>query len=206
MAENAIEKVEQQMVAIASMAPMDLRSKEHVDALVRTAIEVQAAKKEADAADKDIKDNLKRMCASEIEAGQNVTCYSWDEGKKMTIVLKGGGAEIDETKVLEGLYAAYGEEKGDRSGRAWAAFMAITDEVEMPRVLNQDKLTKELIRAQCIAQGLEDGEPLVTNGIIEAATEYKKPVVAASLSNITKAEMEAHTVDGYAPIFVAQER
>lgn len=206
MANNKLAKVEKQIVAIAGMTAMDLRSKESVDALVRTAADIQEQKKQLDAHDKEIKDNFKRMCREEIDANKNVTCYSWDEGKKMTIVLRGGSAEIDEAKLLAKLYEAYGEEPGDRSGRAWQAFIDVTDEVEMPRVLNQDKLAKELIRAERIMQGLEGGAPSVTQQIVEAATTFKKPVVAASLGNITKAEMEAHKVDGYAPVFVAQDK
>lgn len=206
MTDNKLAKVEKQMVAIAGMSAMDLRNKESVDALVRTAAEIQVAKKDADARDKELKDHFKRMCSAEIADAKNVTCYSWDEGKKMTITLREAAADVDDAQVLANLYAAYGEEPGDRNGRAWAAFVAISDEVEMPRKLNQDKLAKELIRAERIAQGLEDGAPIITNDIVESATKFKPPVASAQLRDITKQEMEAHRQDGYAPIFVTAEK
>lgn len=197
------EIVKQSMVSIAAMQPIDLQSREQVSALVKTAIQVKADKKDADAADKELIDNFKRLCAAEIADGKPVSCYAWDEGKKMTITYRGGGAEVDETELLKSLYEAYGEEYGDKKGKAWEAFKAISDPIEVPRKLNPAKLQAELERAGRIAAGIESGVPKVTAQVVASATTTKKPTVAATLSNISKDEKTRHDKEGWEPVYVA---
>lgn len=197
------EIVKQGMVSIAAMQPIDLQSREQVSALVKTAIQVKADKKDADAADKELTDNFKRLCAAEIADGKPVSCYAWDEGKKITITYRGGGAEVDETELLKSLYEAYGEEYGDKKGKAWRAFKAISDPIEVPRKLNPAKLQAELERAGRIAAGIDSGVPKVTAQVVASATTTKKPTVAATLSNISKDEKTRHDKEGWEPVYVA---
>ena len=192
MTENKLAKVEASIVKISEMQQIDLQSKEKVDALVATAMEIAAEKKSLDEQDKRIKNEFKRMGKTYTDAGNGITCYSWDNSQKITLTLSGGGATISETGILEEIYRAYGEEIGDRGGRAWRAYCEITDPVEAPRVLNPNKLEAALVKAQRIAAGLEQGEPIITKEMVDAATTVKKPSVVCKTSKMSKDEISAH--------------
>lgn len=184
MAEKAIIKINEKVAALSTFGRSDLDVQEHVDALVATAMEVSAAKKEATERDTEVKNEFKRMCHEHMEAGEAVTCYSWENGMKMTLIPKGGGMEVDEDALVEAIYAKYGEKVGDRTGRAWEAYCAISDPIDVPRKLNLEKLEREILKG---ADGYVDGET------VRSVTVEKKPVYAATCSKITKAENEAHT-------------
>ena len=193
MAENTeLAKIDAAIVSIDEMQLIDLQSKEKVDALVATSIEIQATKKELDERDKHIKNEFKRMGKIHTDKGEGVTCYSWDNKQKMTLTLSGGGASVDEAKIIESIYKAYGEDLGDRGGRAWKAYCEISDPVPTPRILNPDKLTAALLKAKRIQAGLEEGEIVITKEMVDAATTIKKPSVVCKTSKITKDEIAAH--------------
>lgn len=193
MAENtSLAKVDAAIVSIDKMQLIDLQSKEKVDALVATSIEIQAEKKKLDERDKHIKNEFKRMGKAHTDKGEGVTCYSWDNGQKITLTLSGGGATISETEIIEQIYAAYGEEVGDRGGRAWKAYCEISDPVQAPRVLNPDKLAAVLNRTKRIQAGIEEGEITVTKAMVDAATTVKNPSIVCKTSKMSKDEIAAH--------------
>lgn len=185
-------KVESSIVAMSEMSEADLMTKEAVDAIVAAAVQIAEDKKAAAEQDKKVKDEFKRMCSRYMDEGVSVTCYSYDSGMKLTLTPKGGGAELDEGKLLESIYEMFGEQVGDKGGRAWAAYCAISDPMDAPRVINPDKLAAELVRASRIANGEEEGTPNVTEQIVKRATEMKRPVYAAGCSKMSKAELSAH--------------
>lgn len=192
MTDKTLAAVKKEVVALAEMQEADLMNKERVDALVETATAIAEQKKDIAAQDTKVKDEFKRMCARYIEQGKGVICYSWDAGKKMTLTVKGGGAELDEGKLLKAIYDSFGEQVGDRGGRAWEAYCAISDPVEAPRVINEDKLAEQLIRAARIRNGEECGAPYVTEEIVQSATTVKAPTFAAGCSSVSKDEQSAH--------------
>ena len=185
-------KVSEKVVALASYGTSDLGVQERVDALVATAKEINDTMKAAKADDTAVKDEFKRMCKPYTDEGHGVVCYSFVNGMKMTLSVQGGGMELDENALLAELYRAYGERPGDREGKAWRAYCAISDPVEVPRKLNPDKLASEIAKAQRIASGLESGEVLVNAEMARAATVEKKPVLKAQCSAMTKGELKAH--------------
>lgn len=181
MAEKSIVKIQERVAALSSLGRSDLDVQEQVDALVATAMEVSAEKKEASERDTEVKNEFKRMCREHMDAGEAVTCYSWDNGMKMTLIPKGGGIEVDEVAFLNALYEKFGEEPGDQTGRAWAAYCAVSDPIEVPRKLNMEKLEREVLGG-----GMVDGE------LLGSVSEQKPPTYAASCTKISKAELEAH--------------
>lgn len=204
MTTKTLAAVKKEVVALAEMQEADLMNKERVDALVATATAIAEQKKEIAAEDTKVKDEFKRMCSRYMKEGKGVSCYSWEAGKKMTLTVKGGGAELDEHKLLEGIYDFFGEQIGDRGGRAWEAYCSISDPVEAPRVINEDKLAEQLIRASRIKNGEESGTPYVTDEIVRDATVIKPPTFAAGCSAISKNEQSAHSKGELTEILVVK--
>lgn len=185
-------KVSEKVLALASMGTSDLSSRESVSALVRAAKEANDAKKAAEAEDSRVKDEFKRMARPYIDEGHGITCYAFDDGLKMTITLSGGGINVDENELLKKLYEMYGEQVGDRGGKAWRAYCAVSDPLEAPRKLNPDKLAYEIAKAARVRAGLESGEVMVTEELVKSVTVEKAPVVKAMCGSMTKAEKKAY--------------
>lgn len=184
--------IKAEVVKLADMQAIDLADKNKVEALVATALEIGKQKKEISEQDSAVKSEFKRMTKQYTDEGHNVTCYAYDQECKMTVILKGGGKDIDGQLLMEEIYKAYGEEVGDRGGRAWKAYCAVTDPVEAPRVINQDKLTAELLKNERIASNGSTEEVLVSADVVQKATVDKAPTIAASCSKMSAAEKKAH--------------
>ena len=185
-------KLQEHTAALSSYGTSDLANAESVKALIRTAKEVNDQTKALKEQDTRVKDEFKRVCKPYTDEGHGVTCYSFEDGLKMTLTVSGGGMEIDEESLLRSLYEAYGEIYGDRGGKAWRAFCAVSDPVEVPRKLNEQKLAEEVARAKRIASGVEAGEVMVTDDIVKSVAVEKKPVLSAKCSAMTKAEKKAY--------------
>lgn len=192
MANVSLATIKKRTASLASLGTTDLAIQEKVDALVRTAVEVNEQFKAYKEEDDRVKSEFKRICAPYIEHGQKVTCYAFDQGKKMTITYSGGGMSIDDETLLRKLYDHYGESYGDRAGRAWEAFCKVSDPVDIPRKVNEDKLMAEIARSERVLNGIEVGEALVTAEIVRDVAVDKAPSVVAKCANMTKAEVKAH--------------
>ena len=185
--------IKERTAALSTLGTGDLADQTKMAALVVTAHEINEQAKALKAEDTRVKDEFKRIVRPYTDEGKAVTVYSYDTGMKMATTLSGGALEIDEQKLLDNLYALYGEVPGDRTGRAWEAFVAISDPVEVvPRVVNPDKLAAELARSERILLGVESGEALLTRNVVQGATVQKPVVVSAKCSAMTKAEVKAH--------------
>ena len=160
---------------------------------------MKAAKAEDDA----VKDEFKRMCKPYTDDGHGVICYSFANEMKMAVTLSGGGLSLDERKLMESIYAAYGEEVGNRDGKAWAAWCAVTEPVESRKV-NEDKLAYELAKAQRIASGLEAGEVMVNADMVNGATFEKAPTISAKCSAMSKTELKAHRAGELVDVMVVK--
>lgn len=198
----SIERVASQLVAIEKIAEADLANREVAEQFVAAAVMANELSKKSKEQDDKVKTEFKRIMKDHIDKNDKVVCYSWTDGKKVTITYSGGGGSISEEDILKELCARYGEEPGDMTGRAWQAFMAITDPAPMPRVLNPDKLAAELKRSERIRAGVEDGTPYVTPELVERSTIIKKPSVVCKVSDISKAEMKRHNEDGFSDCLV----
>ena len=174
---------------IEKMAAADLTVQAKVDALVKTASEAFEAKKEAVALDTKVKDEFKRMVKQYSDNGEGVTCYSWDQGKKMVMSLAQNKADVDGEELLAGLYRHFGEDPGDTKGRAWQAWLKVTRPV---RVLDLELLEQELDRTDRIERGVAEGDIHVTAAVAQAATSVKPPTIRVACPNISKVEREAH--------------
>lgn len=193
MAEQySIEAIQTKTAALSAFGTRDLESQESMSALVRTAVEVNEQAKALKEQDTRVKDEFKRMCKPYTDEGHGVTVYAFDQGMKMTVTLSGGGMNLDEQELLKQIYDAYGEVVGDKGGKAWRAYCAISDPMDAPRQLNPDKLAYEVAKAKRIAAGLESGEVMVTEEMTAAATAEKKPSIVAKCSKMTKAEIKQH--------------
>lgn len=184
--------IQQRTASLAAFGTSDLSVQESVDALVKTAVEVNEQAKALKEQDTRVKDEFKRMCKPYTDNGQSVTCYAFDQQMKMTLSIVGGGMSIDEDKLLKEIYDMYGEQVGDKGGKAWRAFCAISDPMDAPRKLNLDKLAYEVAKAQRIASGQEVGEVMVTDEQVQAATTVKEPSLRAACSKMTKGEIKSH--------------
>lgn len=185
-------KLEERTAALSSYGTSDLSDAVSVTALIRTAKEVNDQTKALKEQDTRVKDEFKRMCKPYTDEGHGVTCYSFDDGLKMTLTVSGGGLDIDEDALLRQLYDAYGEIYGDKGGKAWRAFCAVSDPIDVPRKLNEQKLAEEVARAKRIASGVEAGEVMVTDEMVMSVAVEKKPVLSAKCSAMTKAEKKAY--------------
>lgn len=192
MATTSLATIQKKTAELSAFGTSDLSVQEKVSALVKTAHEVNEQSKALKEQDTRVKDEFKRMCKPYTDEGHGVTCYAFDQDMKMTLTLSGGGMELDEEALLKNIYEMYGETPGDKGGKAWRAFCAISDPMEAPRKLNPDKLAYEIAKAQRIAAGRETGEVMVTDKIVQAATTEKKPSLVAKCSKMTKAEIKAH--------------
>ena len=190
--EQSLAVIKTRTAELASFGASDLSIQENVDALVRTAVEINDQTKALKEQDTLVKNEFKRMCKPYTDDGHGVTVYAFDQEKKMMLILSGGSMELDESKLLKEIYAAYGEEVGDKSGKAWRAFCAISDPMDAPRKLNPDKLAYEIAKAERIKAGTESGEVFVSSEQVQAATTEKKPSLVAKCSAMTKAEVKAH--------------
>ena len=202
---NAIQKIETALKNIEGMTDFDLEVKENVDAIVKAAMEIAAQKKAADAADKKIKSEFKRICKPYTDNNMGVTCYSWDEEQKITVLFSGGGAEIDEDIILEKLYEYYGEERSNKQGQAWRAYCKISDPVERPRVLNTQKIEAILAENDKFDAHIIKEEPVIPRTIIERATVIKAPSIVCKTSKVSKTELEAHNKGEFDEIFVPRQ-
>ena len=191
---TGIELVKQKAAALASYGANDLADAQKVSALVKTAKEINDQSKALKEQDTRVKDEFKRMCKPYSDVGKNVTCYDFDSGMKMTLIHSGGGIEINEQELLKGIYEMYGEVYGDKGGKAWRAYCAISDPMEAPRKLNPEKLTAEIARANRITSGKEAGEIMVTEAIVQNATTIKPPSLVAKVSAMSKGEKKDHEI------------
>lgn len=192
--QTSLATVEKRVASLSAFGTKDLSVQESVDALVKTAVEVNEQSKALKEQDTRVKDEFKRMCRPYTDEGHGVTCYAFDQEMKMTLTLSGGGMELDEAALLKEIYSMYGEQVGDKGGKAWRAFCAVSDPMEAPRKLNPDKLAYEVAKAKRIASGLETGEVMVTEKQVQAATTEKKPSLVAKCSKMTKGEIKAHSM------------
>ena len=184
--------IQTRTAALSAFGTKDLGIQESVDALVRTAVEVNEQAKALKEQDTRVKDEFKRMCKPYTDDGHGVVVYAFDQGMKMAVTLVGGGMSLDEQALLKQIYDAYGEQVGDKGGKAWRAYCAISDPMEAPRKLNQEKLAYEVAKAKRIAAGLEEGEVMVTEEMAQAATTEKAPTIQAKCSKMTKSEIKEH--------------
>lgn len=182
-----IVKVDISDVEIETLA----EDKEMAAAYVSMALSTNQAYKDAKSRDDEVKDNVKRMCKEHMERGESVTIYDFENSTKLTLRPSKGGAVLDEDALLEQIYLHFGEKPGDRTGRAWEAYCAISDPVANPRKVNPDKLAEQIKIAQQIKLGERDGMPMVTEKMVESVTVVKKPVYSVSASEMTKGELSA---------------
>lgn len=202
--ENNLAVVKEHTAALSTFGTADLAVAEKVEALVRTAHEVNEQSKALKEQDTRVKDEFKRMCRPYTDDGMGVTCFAFDQGLKMVLTVQGGGMEVDEDALLKGIYEMYGEQVGDKGGKAWRAYCAISDPLEAPRKLNPDKLAQEVARAQRIAAGLEAGEIMVTEQVAAAATREVAPILKARCAAMTKAEVKAHEMGELTDVLVVK--
>ena len=184
--------IKQRTASLASFGTADLSIQESVDALVKTAAEVNEQYKSLKEQDSRVKDEFKRMCKPYTDNGQSVTCFAFDQQMKMSLTISGGGMELNEDELLKQIYDMYGEQVGDKGGKAWRAYCSISDPMDAPRKLNLNKLAYEVAKAQRIKSGAESGEIMVTDEIVQAATSEKSPTLRAVCSKMTKGEIKAH--------------
>lgn len=202
--ENSLAVVRERTAALSAFGTSDLAVAEKVEALVRTAYEVNEQFKDLKEQDARVKDEFKRMCQPYSQEGHGVTCYAFDQGMKMVLTVQGGGVDVDEDELLKGIYAMYGEQVGDKGGKAWRAYCAVSDPMEAPRKLNLDKLAFEVARAQRIAAGLEAGEVMVTEQVAAAATREVQPVLKARCAAMSKSEVKAHEMGELTDVLVVK--
>ena len=186
-----MEIIKKEAAALSALVTGDLSNREKAAALVSTAHAINEQYKAIKAEDAKVKAEFKRLCAPYIEDGHGVTVYNFDERQKMSIILSGGGVEVDENALLSKLYELYGEEPGDKTGRAWRAGISVSDPVET-RVLNPDKLAAEVAKAERVRLGVEGGTIRVPGALVAEASVVKAPTVSAKCSAMTKAEVAAH--------------
>lgn len=179
--------------SVQQLTKSDILSESTAVALISEAAQITEQKKSIEAEDKIIKDQLKEMFADEIEAEQVVSIFDWDSGMKLSLTPRGGSVEIDDFELMKAIYAHYGEQLGDRDGKAWQAFCAVTDPVECPRTINPQKLEAAL-GANSVAANARHAAatPEITEDMVRAATVVKKPTYAASCSAISKADAAGH--------------
>lgn len=178
-----IVKLETRIASLDKMSGKDLSNKAKVDAIVSMAKDASQSEKDAKSNFDKVKDNIKRMCAAEMENGEKVTCYSYANESKISLVPSGGGASIDEEDVWNALCDAVGEAHDDHKGQAWAAWLEITKSVTT-RYLDEEKLKKVLAAAP-------DGKFHIDQKMITSVSKEKKPTYKVTVSAISKAEKTA---------------
>ena len=192
MEQTALATIETRTAALSTFGTKDLMVQESVDALVKTAVEVNEQAKALKAQDDLVKSEFKRMCKPYTDEGHGVIVYAFDQEKKMMLTLSGGGMELNDAEFLKQIYAMYGEAVGDKGGKAWRAYCAVSDPLEAPRKLNPDKIAYEVAKAKRIASGLEEGEIMITEAQVQAATVEKPISLSARCSDMTKSELKAY--------------
>ena len=165
-------------------------SQEQVDALTVEVFEAKDALKTLKTAveerTNEVKNTVFAVADKQVGEDTNFALYSPEAGLKLTREMRESGGGIDTDKLLHALYDTYGETYGDKTGKAWAWFKKITDEVEVPRFLNAGKLEAELTKAM---SGMHKGDTIP----IEAVNASRVPTTKTAsfyARKMTKDEME----------------
>lgn len=195
--EVGIEQVAKREVAkpakryeIQNVRVADLANQAVIDDICVQAVEAAKAEKAAKDGYTAIKDNAKRLFAERFGDNVKGVMYSPENGLKIEQTVRGeGGVGIDQDKFLDALFDFYGEEKYDKTGRAWAAFKRVSVEVECPRVIDPAMFDAMLREEQSIAAGISDEPSEIPLSVFEACAVEKKPTVAVSAKKMSKAEL-----------------
>lgn len=161
------------------------------DQLARQASQVVSAlreagdlRKQASDVESEVKGHIKSMCFDVMESRGSVTIYDFEGEGKVSLTPVGGGINVSEEGVLASLYEAYGEERGDKDGQAWATWCMMTRPVEQPRVMDQMAL-ETLLRV-----GDEDMRKVVSEALAKNTKEVP-PTYRVDVRAMTKAEKSA---------------
>lgn len=189
-----IEKVANEIAAaeqrtIQKTAAFELANQEVVDAICLQAYDAALKEKDAKAEYSEVKDNAKRLFREKFGDYVKGVMYSPENGIKIEQTLRGGGAKVDQDVFLDLLYEHYGEEKYDKTGKAWAAFKRVSVEVECPRVIDESLFEKVFEEESRIASGLSDEQSEIPLSVFKGAVVDASPSVAASAKKMTKAEV-----------------
>lgn len=197
---NAIIKTATSEMRVADMTASDLECVEKVNALVALAKEANDAMRRAKALDKELSDSFKRL-ASEwgLEPGQTLTSYNWDEGYKLSARMDSATRSISADAVLDRLYENCGEERGDKTGKAWHAWCEVTDSVTT-RELNPQKLEEYLKKAAKVASGDLKGTAWLSSDDVAACVAESKPRMVYGAKAISKDEKTVHDSEGWSPV------
>jgi hypothetical protein len=149
------ELVKMATVAFESLRPVfgviEVRDKQsltqqEVDAL---ALELSTAKKVKKEIDEAIDSRVNEVRTAffrvaDAEAGEDkpFTLYSIEHGVKLVRSVVDSGGGINSEVLLQSLYDHFGEERGDKDGKAWSLWKKIS--LPAPRVLSPELLTVEL--------------------------------------------------------------
>lgn len=201
---SGIVQIKKRTAALSHLGTTDLSDAQKMSALIQTAKEVNEQSKALKEQDTLVKDEFKRICKPYTDKGQGVTCYDYETEMKMTVSVQSGSMELDEKTFLEKLYAHYGEQVGDKGGKAWRAYCEISDPMDAPRKLNPDKLAYQLSKSERIASGMEAGEVLVTAAMVNESTTEKPAVIKAQCSKMTKGEIKSHQLGELTEVMVVK--
>lgn len=166
------------VTALTEVTREDLANPENVKSIVVEAVKINDRVKQYKEVEGNLKNHMKGMFSAEIEQGQKVTLYDFDHGKKVTVSSRGSSVEVDDEGLLKALYAHYGEQEGDKTGKAWEAWMAATYQPE--RKVTPDRLQK-----------LTQDNPELLK-VAQEVTSIKPGSATFSVRDMTNGEQTAH--------------
>ena len=206
MTEQSIIKVSGREIKMADLTAEDLAKPEVAQAVVAAMHTANDAAKEAKKANDALVSGMKAISAGmELADGQTLTVYDWEGGHKVSTSFSHRGEEVDAKKLLASIYEACGEEPGDKTGRAWRAWVEITDPVES-RQLNEAKLVEYIKKGECIADGVQKGTVAFGKEELAAATNPAALVQSVRVASITKDEKKRHAEQDWSPACEVQSK
>lgn len=182
MADKGIIKVAEKVEKLAEVTREELDNVGTVSSMVEVLSEANDVEKSAKDAKALAVKKVKSLFEDEGREGHAVTLYNFEIGKKVCLEVIGGATDISGDAVLDGLYRLYGEEPGDKDGKAWAAWVEMT--VPRPRELDEEKVLAFIKSNPDVAK------------VVERSTTMSDFAHKLVVRNVTKAERESHSVGG----------
>lgn len=173
-----LSRFDKRVAAVTEVKREDLAVPENVQSIVAVAADINGRVKEYGEVEKRLKTRVKDMFSDEMERGAKVTLYNYEQGKKVTVSTSGSGVDIDEDALLKAMYAHFGEEEGDTSGKAWETWVSISE--PQPRKMNLDKL-----------EALALSDPAMME-LSRSVSTYKKGNVVYKVMDLKKSEKTAY--------------